>query len=524
MKKFVIIIVIALSIGTLKAQYSQYSQFNYASQRVNPGSISLSDHATAGFIYRTQGTTPDLKLNSFLFSAKYPLIKKNGGNRWSTIGVSLGDDRTGMGGILVSNELGISYALNFAVGKKQVLSIGTKINYQSRKVDIDALYTGSQFIPGIGFGSDSGEDFTEFSANFFSIGGGIVWQKEDKNEERISHIGVSLFDINRPNESLFDSQSSLPSTLVVEGGYKIYENRQIIIYPELLYTYATLTSALNIGAVTKYSLDYINPKAAGSTLEFHTKYLLNEGVILGVQYVKEGFSVGISYDVPLHNMVSHQGAFEIGAELSRLIESRYKAGKRKKKKKTRVKRTKKRKYKRKKKSNKKGTSIRTRTGREKKEPVSSDDFNTMDISEKNKSVTDHENDSTKEIKTTTTIGQIKHEALSLEPTKLIYYFEFNSSDTEQEAINYISDMVKILKKDKYIKINVVGHTDNVGTEAYNLLLSKKRAKVIVDQLIYSNISRSRITSDGKGESEPISGNSSSKNRSMNRRVEILLYY
>lgn len=524
MKKLVVIIVLTMLIGGLQAQYFQYSQFNYTSQRVNPASISLSNLATAGFIYRTQGTSPDLKLNSFLFSAKYPLIKKNGGNRWSAIGVSLGDDRTGLGGILVSNELAVSYALNFTVGNKQVLSIGTKINYQSKNVDADALYTGSQFIPGIGFGSDSGEDFSKFSSSFFSIGGGLVWQKEDKNEERISHIGISLFDINRPNESLFGAESSLPSTLVVEGGYKIYENRQIIIYPELLYTYATLTSALNIGAVTKYSLDYINPRSAGSTLEFHTKYLLNEGVILGVQYVKEGFSMGMSYDIPLHNMVSHQGAFEIGAELNRLIESRYKASKRKKNKKTRVKRTKKRKSKRGKKSNKKGTSIKTRTSGEKKEPVSKGDLKKMDISDMNKSVTDSENDSIKEIKTTTSIGQIEHEALSLEPTRLIYYFEFNSSDTEKEAKNYISDLIKILQDDKYIKIKVVGHTDNVGTEAYNLILSKKRAKVIVDQLTNNNISFDRITYDGKGELQPISDNSTSKNRSKNRRVEMTLYY
>ncbi len=503
----------------MKAQYYQYSQYNYASQQVNPGSVSLSDYATAGFIYRRQDTSPDLKLKSFLFSVKYPLIAKNGGDRWSSIGVTMGEDQTGLGGILVSNELGVTYGLNFNVGKNQVLSLGTKINYQSRKVNTDALYTGSQYVSGSGFNpnNDSREDFSQFDTRFFSYSGGIIWQKEGKKGEIETHFGVSLFDINRPNESLFDGQSPLPSTLVLEGGYKVYENQQITIYPEFLYSYSTLTSALNIGAVTRYSLGYLNPRAEGAVVELHTKYLLNEGVMLGLQFVKEGVSIGMSYDIPLHNTVSHQGAFEIGTELSKLIESRYKARKRKKSR--RVKRIKKRK--RKKKFNKKDDPKKIIKQRQTKKSLT--DISTEEIKnpKEDESI---ETNKTEGLNVTTTIGKLKHESLLLEPTKLIYYFDFDSSDARQEAKDYISDLVEILEQDQYIQINIVGHTDNVGTEAYNLTLSRKRAKVIVDQLIENNISGSRITSDGRGESEPLSNNTTTEKRSKNRRVEITLFY
>ena len=116
-------------------------------------------------------------------------------------------------------------------------------------------------------------------------------------------------------------------------------------------------------------------------------------------------------------------------------------------------------------------------------------------------LSDNEEHKTNDVNAHTTIGLIKHESLLLEPTKLVYYFDFNSADTEQEAKDYISDLVSILHEDEYIKIKIVGHTDNVGTDDYNQILSRKRAQVIVELLTQNNISNTRITSEGKGESE-----------------------
>lgn len=534
MKKSLLFILFFVFCFVLHAQYYQYSQYNYASQRVNPGAISLSDYATAGFIYRRQDTSPDLKLKSFMFSAKYPIITKNGGDRWSSVGVSMGEDQTGLGGILVYNELGLSYALNVAVGKNKTLSFGTKVNYQSRKVNTDALFTGSQFVSGSGFNLDigSGEDLEQFNTNFMSYSGGIVWQEEDRNKKRIKHFGLSLFDINRPNESLFNGESPLPSTLVLEGGYSVFENQLISIYPEFLYTYSTATSALNIGAVTRYSLDYINPRSAGSALEIHTKYLLNEGVMLGLQFVNDGFSTGISYDIPLHKTVAHRGAFEIGFELRKLVESRYKATKRRVKKirRKRIKKVRKS-NRRKKNSNKKNEVKELLTNNSDGKTKNSSQEETVVIAnndtEESKGkefLSDNDEHKTDDVNAHTTIGLIKHESLLLEPTQLVYYFDFNSADTEQEAKDYISDLVSILHEDEYIKIKIVGHTDNVGKDDYNQILSRKRAQVIVDLLTQNNISNTRITSEGRGESEPLLKNNSAENRSKNRRVEITLYY
>jgi outer membrane protein OmpA-like peptidoglycan-associated protein len=325
----------------------------------------------------------------------------------------------------------------------------------------------------------------------------------------------------------------------LETGYKVFENQLISIYPELLYTYSSATTALNVGAVTSYSLDYVNPRAAGSTLEFHTKYLLHQGAMIGIQFVNEGFSAGMSYDVPINNNSAHRGAFEIGLELRKLIESRYKSSRRRVKKirKRRIKKVRKSTLKRKNKNTNKNKSnvkeLLSDNDLDKSETAIEIEAEEIDVKDENNTTRDLQEkkddfaidqEESKDMKVNTRIGNLKHESLLLEPTQLIYYFDFDSSDSEKEAKEYISDLISVLKEDKYVKIKIVGHTDNVGTDAYNLILSRKRAKVIVDQLTENNISTSRIISDGKGESEPISDNSNAEQRSKNRRVEITLYY
>ncbi|MTI31023.1 PorP/SprF family type IX secretion system membrane protein [Xanthovirga aplysinae] len=521
MKKSILLIGFVLLFTGLNAQYYQFSQYNYANQRTNPASISLSDYATVGFIYRIQDTSPDLNMNTFLFSAKYPLMTKNGGKRWSSVGLSAGKDQSGLSGILMANELGLTYALNFFLNKDQVLSFGTKLNYHSRKIDTRGLTTGTQFIPGIGFvsGGDLGEDFNKFNTDFFSFSGGAFWNKEDRKGRRIAHFGVSLFDINAPNESLLGGHSSMIPTFVIEGGRQIYGDRQFSIYPEFLYTNSASTSSLNIGAVTRYSFDHWNIKTVASAVELHTKYLLKEGVMFGLQLVNEGFSIGLSYDLPLHNAVAQQGAFEIGVELSKLIERRYRRTKRKKKV-VRRKKTRKGNSKTKQDTNDKRFSEKNKE----EEKKQSADKRREQMTRPEESKIEQQKERREEIKTTTSVGDLKHEALLLETTKLVYYFDFDSSVAEQETKDYISDLVKILKEDLYIRIKIIGHTDNVGTEAYNLRLSQRRAREIKSQLIENNISAERIFWDGRGESEPLAGNETVEGRRKNRRVEIILFY
>lgn len=99
------------------------------------------------------------------------------------------------------------------------------------------------------------------------------------------------------------------------------------------------------------------------------------------------------------------------------------------------------------------------------------------------------------------------------------FFEFNKADLKEESYSELDRLVEILKDNKKLKIEIGGHTDDKGSESYNLKLSKDRASSVVAYLVSKGISANRLTSKGYGESQPVVTNDSDENRAFNRRVE-----
>ena len=73
-----------------------------------------------------------------------------------------------------------------------------------------------------------------------------------------------------------------------------------------------------------------------------------------------------------------------------------------------------------------------------------------------------------------------------------------------------------------VKLDIVGHTDSTGTEAYNQALSVRRAQAVRAYLIAAGIDAARLTASGKGESSPIASNDTRDGRAKNRRVEFIV--
>ncbi len=72
------------------------------------------------------------------------------------------------------------------------------------------------------------------------------------------------------------------------------------------------------------------------------------------------------------------------------------------------------------------------------------------------------------------------------------------------------------------RVNVVGHTDNVGDAGYNQGLSERRARAVANTLINAGVSSGRITAFGRGETSPVADNLTPAGRQANRRVEIII--
>ena len=98
-------------------------------------------------------------------------------------------------------------------------------------------------------------------------------------------------------------------------------------------------------------------------------------------------------------------------------------------------------------------------------------------------------------------------------------FDFNKSSLRPESYAILDGNIAKLKANTK-KVTVEGHTDNIGSDAYNDKLSNKRAKTVSDYFVSKGIDASRLTAVGKGESSPIASNDTEEGRFKNRRVEL----
>lgn len=101
-------------------------------------------------------------------------------------------------------------------------------------------------------------------------------------------------------------------------------------------------------------------------------------------------------------------------------------------------------------------------------------------------------------------------------------FETNSATLNAKAKSNVEKLAQIFKQNADTNLTIIGHTDDVGKDDYNLQLSVRRANAVVDNLSMNGVSRSRLTAKGMGETQPKMANTSEENRSHNRRVEIFI--
>jgi OOP family OmpA-OmpF porin len=99
-------------------------------------------------------------------------------------------------------------------------------------------------------------------------------------------------------------------------------------------------------------------------------------------------------------------------------------------------------------------------------------------------------------------------------------FDFNKSTLLPASDGALQPAATLMAADKTLKLEVQGHTDNVGADAYNQTLSDARAKAVVTWLIQHDVAADRLTAKGFGKTKPVADNGSDEGRAKNRRVEI----
>jgi OmpA-OmpF porin, OOP family len=100
------------------------------------------------------------------------------------------------------------------------------------------------------------------------------------------------------------------------------------------------------------------------------------------------------------------------------------------------------------------------------------------------------------------------------------FFDFNKSVVKPAGKAKLDDLVGKIKGINLEVIIAVGHTDSVGSDAYNQKLSVRRAEAVKAYLVSKGIEKNRVYTEGKGEKQPVASNKTNEGRAKNRRVEI----
>ena len=118
----------------------------------------------------------------------------------------------------------------------------------------------------------------------------------------------------------------------------------------------------------------------------------------------------------------------------------------------------------------------------------------------------------------------KPAAPAVAATKVTYaadaFFDFDKAVLKPEGKAKLDDLAQKVKAINLEVIIAVGHTDSVGTDAYNQKLSIRRSEAVKAYLVSKGIEKNRVYTEGKGEKQPVADNKTKEGRAKNRRVEI----
>jgi len=521
MKKLLLLLAIFITMATSAwSQYFQYSLFEYAPYRYNPAKAAVYNASVAEAVFRDQKTGGGFHIQSSSVSLSQPLWRKDN-TKIGTIGFSALDDRSGAMGYFRNNEMAAAFSKSVKLNESQSLNVGVKASYHSRRISTEDFYTAAQYVSYRGFDQNlpSGEALSALNASFWSSSVGVMWYKGNPREMGNSYLGLSFYDIAKGTNTSTELPQNSSKTITGSAGWGFKPWNRIALIPEVLFTYSQKNMNASVGPLLQVSLNSNN-----SDKEFvglSVKYITTGEISSAFTFNKSNLQWSAAYELKANQYnPAHLGAFEIGLRYLFLI----KEPKKKKPKKDEPKGI-----------DSKGINIKPDKKKDKKEDWKEEYSRQLLEKKVIQKAAKERADSINFVAT-----KIEEEAKQKNTAEVIpgpisqmiiipdsvYHLRFQTDKHHADSISteILENVLFFLEQFEDSKVIVTGHTDNVGSENYNLKLSYRRAETIKELLMEAGIAEERIIIDGRGSSEPISTNHHHEGRTLNRRVDIRIEY
>jgi type IX secretion system PorP/SprF family membrane protein len=468
--------------------------YHYAPFFTNPGQIGTVEDVRLMLNYRNQAIDVGENFQTSSLSGFYPVYIGN--HRLVVAGNFINDQASDFvktnGGLL-----GVAYSVSTTANSE--LSFGAQGGYFQKKVSSN-FSTDDQFVNGV-FDSNeiSSDAILNRSKGYPTLSAGLYYRIKDTEGREKVFVGGSIFNILEPNISFIDSgDDKLPSSIKATVGYRAYQGLKLSVMPTMRIVSQTDNSFLNLGSRFGYQLE--STEEGIKKIDLGLWYNTNNLGVFSVAYEQPNLILGVNYNLPVNSDLSagQNGIFELAISL------KLKKAKKKERKVVPLFVV----------TERPETEIET-TQEEKitqqNEPEEISDIEEVIVEEKQSvPVKVIENESAEQPVLTESDRTILAKTVR---------FKLNSNELNQESKVFLDEVTALMKRNEWLKADLVGHTCDLGPEKLNEELSLNRAKKVREYLLEKGVDTSRFIIKGSGETNPIDITDTEEGRTINRRVE-----
>ena len=306
--KIATLLLLAAIATTTKAQDARFTQTFYSNPlKLNPAIMGMNPDLKAMLNYRTQWVGVGKGYTSASFTCLYPLFM-GGGKEKLEIGLNVMNDKEGAFSAL---DAALAIGYNLKLSNSGYLSFSLQGGYVQKSLDVDNLTFDDQYVLGSYSSSNpSSQMIASESTNFMDLGFGMMWyySPDDEDAKLNAYTGVSGYHMNEPDETLLNSDGTLPRRFALQAGVKIRGENKIDFTPNVVTNWQKGSQEFAGGLIMDYRISDAGKMMLGVWYRTKDAY----PIMIGFEH--RYFMLNYSYDVTssaLSNAISGLTTHEI---------------------------------------------------------------------------------------------------------------------------------------------------------------------------------------------------------------------